>query len=179
MSQLSKGKQKRPTARSPLQRVTVERLMTKDVDTCTPEDSVARAAQIMWERDCGCVPVIASDGDRRVVGMITDRDICMAAYTKGRALDAVRVEEAMARGLIACGAADAPSVAEARMAEAQVRRLLIIDEEGKLLGLVSLCDIAREAERERTGKRRQVKDDEIGRTLSAMCRARSAGPGTA
>ncbi len=179
MSQLSKGKEEKPTARTPQQRMTVERLMTKDVSTCTPEDSVARAAQIMWERDCGCVPVVASDGERRVVGMITDRDICMAAYTKGKTLDAVRVEEAMARRGITCGAADAPGDAQRRMVEAQVRRLPIIDKEGNLLGLLSLCDLAREAERERTRRRKQVKDDEIGRTLSGICRERDPAAGTA
>ena len=59
-------------------------LMTKDVKACSQHDSLNRAAQLMWENDCGSVPVV--DSDSKVVGMLTDRDICMAAYTKGIAL---------------------------------------------------------------------------------------------
>ena len=71
----------------------VEQLMSRDVKTCQATEMLNRAAQLMWENDCGCVPVVDEDG--RAVGMITDRDVCMAAYTQGRLLDALPVASAM------------------------------------------------------------------------------------
>jgi CBS domain-containing protein len=68
--------------------VKVFELMTRDVKTCGCADMVEHAAHIMWTRDCGCVPVV--DGDGHVVGMVTDRDVCMAAYTQGRPRDVAR-----------------------------------------------------------------------------------------
>src|SRR5688500_1982341 len=72
----------------------VAELMTTAVVSCGPQDTLARAAQMMWDRDIGCVAV--ADEARRVIGMITDRDICMAALIQGRALDAIAVDTAMA-----------------------------------------------------------------------------------
>ena len=63
----------------------VSQLMTKDVATCRADEPVSRAAQIMWDHDCGCVPVVDDAG--HIQGMITDRDICMAAFTQGKRLD--------------------------------------------------------------------------------------------
>jgi len=60
----------------------VEQIMTKDVATCGPDDTLNEAARIMWERDCGFVPIAESDPTRRVVGIVTDRDLSMAAYTR-------------------------------------------------------------------------------------------------
>ena len=58
----------------------VEQLMTRAVKVCAESDMLNRAAQLMWETDCGCIPVISADGDGKVVGVVTDRDIAMAAY---------------------------------------------------------------------------------------------------
>ena len=67
----------------------VEQLMSKDVASCDAEDRLNDVAAILWERDCGSVPVVARSADGRVVAMITDRDICMAAYTTSAAMWAV------------------------------------------------------------------------------------------
>jgi len=156
----------------------VEQLMRKDVRTCTPDDSLDRAAQLMWEQDCGCAPVVAPDGSARVVGMITDRDICMAAYTQGALLRDLRVGDAMSHKVIGCQAGDSIGDAEAIMAEARVRRLPVLDDGGQLQGLISLADIACEAERARSSRqRRPVKADEVGRTLAAVCRPGAAAEG--
>ena len=64
----------------------VEQLMTKSVATCGPDKSADDAARIMWERDCGFVPITESTSNPRVIGVVTDRDLCMAAYTRGRPL---------------------------------------------------------------------------------------------
>ncbi len=126
--------------------MTVENIMTRDVTCCGPDETLDRAAQIMWERDCGCVPVL-SDG--RVVGMITDRDCCMAAYTKGQPLSAIRVGDAMAREVRFCGPREGLATVEERMREYQIRRMPVIEDDGRLVGIVSLNDLALAAERGR------------------------------
>lgn len=144
----------------------VEQLMTSNVETCGPEDSLEVAAKIMWERDCGFVPVI--DGDRHVQGVITDRDICIAAYTKGERLQDITVRTAMAHEVYCCRSDDSVFTVEELMREAQVRRVPVIDEMERLVGVVSLGDIAREAWRDRHAIRQQVTAGEIASTLAAI-----------
>jgi len=115
-------------------------LMTKDVATCTATDSLNRAAQLMWDRRCGSVRVL-DDGDQ-VVGILTDRDVCMAAYTQGRRIDDIPVTTAMSRPVWTCTPSNTTEEAEDLMMAHGVRRLVVVDE-GRLQGLVSLDDIAR------------------------------------
>src|SRR5438046_1875104 len=75
----------------------VEEIMSVDLETCRLEDTLNRPAQIMWEHDCGVVPVV--DGEARVVGIITDRDICIAAYTQGRPLSEIPVSSACSQNV--------------------------------------------------------------------------------
>ena len=79
----------------------VGELMSRDVRTCATSDSLNDAARIMWEADCGCAPVVEADGT--VVGMITDRDICMAAYTQGRRLMQMTVESTASKNVVTIG----------------------------------------------------------------------------
>jgi CBS domain-containing protein len=153
----------------------VERLMTKDVRTCRPEDGLTEAARAMWERDCGCVPVV--DESHRVVGMITDRDVCMAAYTRGSRLQDIRIDEVMSRRVLSCQPDTPLADAEATMRSGRVRRLPVVDDAGQLLGLVSLADIAQEAARQHGARRREVKDAEVGATLVEITRPWNVGAG--
>jgi CBS domain-containing protein len=125
--------------------VKVEQLMTKDVRACRPSQPLNCAAQILWEYDCGIVPVVDEEGLDKVVGTLTDRDICIAAYTQGRNLSESRVDSAMARKVYSCTPSATLEDAMQTMREAQVRRLPVVDEAGHLLGMISLADIAREA----------------------------------
>jgi len=125
--------------------VKVEQLMTKDVRACRPSHPLNCAAQILWEYDCGIVPIVDEEGLDKVVGTLTDRDICMAAYTQGRNLSESQVESAMAHKVYSCGPSVTLEDAMQTMREAQVRRLPVVDEAGHLLGMISLADIAREA----------------------------------
>ena len=104
----------------------VSDLMTKEVKACHPHDSLNRAAQLMWENDCGAIPVI--DSDAKVIGMLTDRDICMAAYTKGIALVEASAASVMSRNVSVCNPGDNISTATERMREHQIRRLPVVDE---------------------------------------------------
>lgn len=120
----------------------VEFFMTKDPRTCTAEDALAAAARIMWEHDCGCVPVVAGPGSRRLVGVVTDRDVCMAAYTQGRPLWEIPVRAAMSSEVWTCHPDDTLKDAVRVMRHRQVRRLPVVDGQGHLLGLLSLTDVA-------------------------------------
>ena len=111
----------------------VEQLMTRNVTSCRASDPLNRAAEIMWKHDCGVVPVIAEgDGSGRVVGMLTDRDICMAAYTQGRPLAQIPVASAMSQHVYSCRASDAIAVALKVMETNQVHRLPVVDQNEQL-----------------------------------------------
>ena len=146
----------------------VEQLMARSVRACRPDDTLNTAAEIMWENDCGCVPVV--DVGNHVVGMVTDRDVCMAAYIQGRRLNEMRVSSAMSREVFSCKFDDAIAAAEEVLRVHAVRRLPVVDESGVLVGILSMNDIACEAERERRQKgKRQITSDEVAMTLGAVC----------
>jgi|SRR3990172_275342 len=152
----------------------VKELMVREVKACFPYDTLNAAAKSMWDYDCGCVPVV--DEQSRVVGMITDRDISMAAYIQGTSLTGSQVASAMAEQVFSCHPEDDVNTAENIMREHKVRRLPVVDADGHLVGLISLNDIVREAARERALKGpRQVSDMEIAQTLAAVCAPRPAG----
>jgi CBS domain-containing protein len=118
-------------------------LMTKSVFTCHPADTLEQAARVLWEEDIGCLVVV--DDEERPVAMLTDRDICMAAYTQGVALRDARVGGAMSRHLVSASPETSSANLEALMASAQIRRIPVIGRDGKLAGIVTLGDIARYA----------------------------------
>jgi len=119
-------------------------LMSHNVCTCSPNTSLHDAAHAMWTSDVGCL--VVTDADRKPIGMITDRDIAMAAYTQGVLLRDARVDSAMAHNLLACS--DGASLAEIQglMNRAQIRRIPVVDASGKLVGIVALADLARSAQ---------------------------------
>ena len=118
-----------------------ELIMNRPVISCRPTDTLNAAAGLMWEHDCGALPVV--DENAVVVGMITDRDICMAAYTTGRSIQGTQVSEAMATHVFSCRPTHDIADAEATMARAQVRRLPVLDAEGRAIGIISMNDVAR------------------------------------
>ncbi len=146
--------------------------MQEAVHTCTPEQALVEPARILWEHDCGCVPVVAGDGSGRVVGMVTDRDLCMAAFTSGARLGELRVEQAMSGAVCACRPTDSLADAAALMRSAQVRRLPVVDGEGRLRGLLSLADLAVAADPEATPD--ALGPAEVGAILAAICRPRAS-----
>jgi CBS-domain-containing membrane protein len=150
----------------------VRDLMTRDVATCGRGDSLAWAAQLMWDHDCGVVPVI--DPERRVVAMLTDRDICMAAWSKGRPLADLRVADAASRSLHTIGEDDPIELAEARMRAQQVRRLPVVDGTGHLLGILSLNDVARQVRQVSSHPYEGLGSESVALTLAVVSRPRSS-----
>jgi CBS domain-containing protein len=143
----------------------VSELMTRDVQSCTMDDTLERAAQIMWNCDCGCVPVV--DGLGRVVAMLTDRDICMAALTQGRTLDAMTVGSAACTSLVCVRPNASIEDAEEMMQENQVRRVPVVDGDGSLVGLLSFNNIARRVQTE-SARSDGLSADTIAMTIAAI-----------
>lgn len=117
----------------------VSELMTPDVVSCTPDTNLAEAAHLMWDRDCGVLPVVDTAG--HVSGIITDRDICMAAATKDRVASRISCAEVMARKVHGVAPTDEVTSALKTMREHKVHRLPVIDDNGQLKGILSMNDI--------------------------------------
>jgi CBS domain-containing protein len=118
----------------------IEEIMSTRLETCHPEDSLEEAARKMWEHDIGSLPVVARDG--RVTSVITDRDIAMATYFRGRTLGTIKVSEVMSRRLVSVQATDELQVAEDRMRAEQVHRVPVVDSVGFLKGVITINDLA-------------------------------------
>jgi CBS domain-containing protein len=149
----------------------VRDLMVKAVCCCHPSDSLARAAHIMWDHDCGSVIVV--DGNMRVVGIITDRDVCMGAFTHGRSLSEIPVAASFAHRVFTCSPSDSIEHAERLMIEHQVRRLPVVGDDGLLVGVLSVSDLAQGLKR--AGRRKPaVTADELAAVVEAVSRPRRA-----
>lgn len=152
----------------------VKDIMSMSVQTCVPQDSLAAAARLLWEHDCGCLPVV--DGDKRPKAMITDRDICMAAYTRGQPLAALRVADSMSTSVATCRQEDDLGTAARRMAKQQVRRLPVVDADGRLVGLLSLNDLVGASGESSAARIADPAAAEALRVLVAVCRRRAKVP---
>jgi CBS domain-containing protein len=147
----------------------VQDVMTYDVRSCRPENNLAEAAMQMWRGDFGSLPVVAAAG--KVVGMITDRDICMAAATKHRDPAHIRVKEMISGKVYGCSPDTDIREALKIMQQKQVRRLPIIDAyDGKLAGILSMNDVALKATMERKAG---LSAEDVENTLKAICTHRT------
>jgi CBS domain-containing protein len=143
----------------------VQDVMTHDVQTCRPETNLADAAMRMWRGDCGILPVVAADG--KIVGVITDRDICMAAATKHRDPANIRVKEVISGKVFGCSPDTDIREALKIMHQKQVRRLPIISaEDGRLAGILSMNDVALKAKADRKA---ELSAEDVENTLRAIC----------
>jgi len=126
-------------------------LMTKNPRTCGANDSLRDALAIMKQEDVGIVPVTEGNGENRVVGVITDRDAALRLGERDQRPSEVRVSEVMSTGIVDVRPADDVDDVARKMQDAQVRRILVTDG-GRLLGVISTADLAREAKAKQTGK---------------------------
>jgi len=120
--------------------MTVDNVMRRDVQTCRPETDLSTVAMQMRQGDCGVLPVVASSGE--VVGMITDRDICMVAAIKHCDVASIRVSDVISGSVYACSPDAEIHTAFSVMRQKHVRRLPVVTaEEGKLVGILSIDDL--------------------------------------
>lgn len=122
----------------------VHEVMNSQVVACPDDASISQAAQIMWKEDCGIVPVVEK-GTRIVCGVLTDRDACMASLAEGKAIAEIPVTHAMSRSIRSCAVEDDLERVHRKMKRHRVHRVLVMDRENQLLGVLSIADLAREA----------------------------------
>jgi CBS domain-containing protein len=144
----------------------VRDFMNREVETCEPGDDLAKAAMIMWRKDCGIVPVV--EDARQVLGVVTDRDICMAAATRHRAPDQMVVAEVMARRPCAVRPDDDIETALDHMRSERVRRLPVVGQDGRLEGILSIADVLLGLERAGGTASKQLMTTVIS-TLQNIC----------
>jgi CBS domain-containing protein len=122
----------------------VKDVMAKDLACCTPQEGVIQAAKLMKTEDVGSIPIVESEGSKKLVGIITDRDICMQVVAEGKNPGGIKIESIMSKDL-ATVKPDADLEQCARlMQEKQVRRIPVVDEKGSLVGIVAQADLAQE-----------------------------------
>lgn len=152
----------------------VSELMCSKPLTCRPWDGLDYPARLMWDHDIGSVPVVDDHG--HAIGIITDRDIAMAAFLNNVALSTLRVENTMSHSLVSVLPTDSLGHAEQLMCLHQVRRLPVVDNFGKLLGLLTQHDLVREAVNESKSRGKELVEHDVLRTLHAIGAPRGLAP---
>ncbi|HAW94244.1 MULTISPECIES: CBS domain-containing protein [unclassified Arsukibacterium] len=142
--------------------------MNPDIRSIQANQTLQQAAQIMWEADCGSLPVL--NDDKQTIGMITDRDIAMAGFIQGLPLSDIPVKDVMSKTLISIGPEQDLTEAEQLMQANQLRRLPVLNSKKQLVGILSLNDIAAAYKRD-SGK--QVNANEVADTLASICTHRT------
>lgn len=136
----------------------VRDIMTPNPACLTPDDSPQRAALIMRNLDCGAVPIVDSQEDRRPVGIVTDRDLCLGVIAGGQDPTASGLNDYMTTAVVCCTPDDDVEQVSALMQERQIRRIPVVDERGSCCGIVAMADLALRAPRE----------GEVGRTIQEV-----------
>jgi len=141
----------------------VKEIMTPNAKAIWLTESLSDAAHLMWENDCGVLPII-KDG-RKVIGMITDRDICMAVAMRDTNPSSVSVEEVMTGQVYSVNPEDDIEQALTAMQEHKIRRLPVVNAEGELEGILSMNDVVLNAK----GKGDSIASGEVVKTYQAIC----------
>lgn len=124
---------------------TVENLMTRDPACCLPDEGVIECARLMASNNVGVIPVVESRDTRRLVGVVTDRDLCVSVVAEGRNPEEVFVDDCMTDNVVTCRPGDDLDEALRLMAEHRLRRILVVDDSGCCVGVLSQADVARAA----------------------------------
>lgn len=147
-------------------------VMTREVASCQPENSLSHAARLMWERGCGSVPV--TDAGSQLLGIITDRDVAMGGLLRGAPLHDLDVGRSMQAEVHVCRDTDTLDVPQRIMRQHRVRRVPVVDGERRLVGLVSMTDLMRAVSGESTQARRRRQAEELVHTATAVSRPHDA-----
>jgi CBS domain-containing protein len=116
-------------------------LMTADPTCCTPEDTIQQAAQLMRDHDCGCIPVVEDEQSKRLLGVVTDRDITIRCTAEGKGPQ-TRVRDAISPNPKSVRPEDDVETVERVMAGEQVRRVPVVDQRGSCVGMIAQADLA-------------------------------------
>ena len=121
---------------------TCKDVMTPNPICCLPTDQVAAVAQIMKRENIGPMPVVDSQENRKLIGIITDRDLAMKVVGNGRDVESTKVEAVMTRKVVTCREDDELKRALKSMSDHQIRRIVIVDSANKVVGIISQADLA-------------------------------------
>jgi CBS domain-containing protein len=127
----------------------VNEVMTKNPQCVTENDDIRRVAKLMLDCDCGAIPVVQSENDKKVIGMITDRDIVVRIVATGKDASSAKVSEAMSRGAHTVREDASLDSVYSIMAKEQVRRIPVVDNDDRIIGIVAVADVANEDEADR------------------------------
>ena len=147
-------------------------VMSRTVATCRPEESLHRAAQLMWEGDFGCVVVV--DAEDRPVGVLTDRDLCMAAWSQDKPLREIMAGTTMGQPVVTVSEGSTTAELHERLREHQLHRMPIVDANGRLVGIVSHSNLILGGSHAATAAKRTAAAKELLDTLSQIKTPRSA-----
>ena len=123
----------------------VKNMMIKDPKFCVPSDTAQHAASLMRDEHAGFMPVVESAQSLRIIGVVTDRDLCMNVVAEGRDPRSVPVEECMTAKVVTCTSNDSVDRVTELMRENQIRRVPVVNEQHELLGIVALADVVERA----------------------------------
>ena len=144
----------------------VKELMTGAPATCRPETNLGAAVEILWNRNCGFLPVV--DAEEKVIGVVTDRDICIAMGTHNRLPGDLSVGEIATRRVFTCGPEDEIHEALYTMANKQVRRLPVVNKENVLEGVLSMDDVVTHGDLNKWEGCCELSAEEIIRSLKKL-----------
>ena len=139
--------------------------MTPDPVCCLATDSAQKVAGILCKQDVGAIPVVSDHESRKLIGIITDRDLCCSVVAAGLDPQTTTIEKFVSRNPVACREGANMDDCERLMQERQVRRIPIVDEDGRVIGIVSQADLAL-----------KDKPENVARTVAEVSRRQSAGP---
>ena len=125
----------------------VKSIMAKEVGFCHPTDNFSKAVEIMRQKDCGVVPIV--DEKKKVVGIITDRDICIALASQNKKASEIKVSEVIKSKIVVCAESDDAETVLKRMKRKQIKRLPVVSKKRELVGILSITDVLLAAEKDK------------------------------
>ena len=134
-------------------------IMSPDPQCCTPDDTLRDAARMMADNDCGCLPVVDDTTGKRVIGVLTDRDIAIRGVARGKTPD-TKVNDVMSPAPACCSPEDDVEEVERIMVDQQVRRVPVVEGDGRVIGMIAQADLARD--------NRAASDREVGRIVEKI-----------
>ena len=150
----------------------VQDIMTREVKFCGPDINLAAAAEILWRNNCGALPVLDSEG--KVIGVLTDRDMCIALGTRNQRASDLAAREVAVKPVFTCRPDDDVHEALRAMRKHQVRRVPVVDVDSKLTGIVCLDEIVLHAEKADNKKHGTISYEDVVNTMKAVCEHRVA-----
>jgi predicted transcriptional regulator len=148
----------------------VQDIMTQEVKFCGPDTNLAAATEILWQNNCGSLPVVDSDG--KLLGVITDRDMCIALGTRNVRASEVAVRDAATKTVFTCTPNDEIHAALKTLRQHQIRRMPVIGANGKLVGILCLDEIVLHVQK--TEGKTGISYEDVVNTLKAICEHRGA-----